>query len=211
MRNQMAFQKREIRTKVDGDRRPGIGERKLRESDVKFLIDYEGRIINNVEETFKGGFKFGGVSNFTFNGWTGHLGVIIGWLVGKRPRESRLQTNIGSGRADGFGNTMSGRNIFGTRGMGGARSGARRRPILLNTKGSESEGSDKVLRGKRDRVGTIAIIRRVDNEGYAIHQHFMNIEDNTGVSVTTERVPFRNRRSIRGGGRKDFNRRRGGT
>ena len=175
-----------------------------------FLINNEGRMINSVEETFQGGFNFGGIGNFTFNGWTGHLGVIIGWLVGKRTRESRLQTNIGSGGADGFGNTMSGRNIFGTRGVGGAHSGARRRPILLNTKGSESVGSDKVLRGKRDRVGTIAIIRRVNNEGYAIHQHFMNIEDNTGVSVTTERVPFHNRRSIRGG-RKDFNRRRGGT
>ena len=81
----------------------------------------------------------------------------------------------------------------------------------MNTKGSESEGSDKVLRGKRDRVGTIAIIRRVDNERYAIHQHFMHVEDNTVVSVTTERVPFRNRRSIRRGGRKDFNRRGGGT
>ena len=97
-----------------------------------FLIDSEGRMINSVEKAFsKAVFNFGGISNFTFNGWTGHLGVIIGWLVGKRTRESRLQTNIGSGRADGFGNTMSGRNIFGTRGVGGARSGAWRRPIFV--------------------------------------------------------------------------------
>ena len=43
--------------------------------------------------------------------------------------------------------------------------GARSRPVLLYAKGGESKGRDEVLRGKRDSVGAIAIIRRVDNEG----------------------------------------------
>ena len=187
--NKMAFQKRDIGAKVDGDRWPGIGERKLGESDVMFLIDNEGRMIDSVEETFQSGFNFGGVGNFTFNGWTGHFGVIISWLVGERARESRLQTNISGGGADSFSNTMSGRNIFGTRGVRAAHSGARRGPVLLCTKGSKSKGSDKVLRGERDRVGAIAIIRRVDNEGDVICQHFVDIKDNTGISVTTECPP----------------------
>ena len=56
--NKMAFQKRDIRAKVDSDRWPRIGERKLGESDVMFLINNEGRMIDSVEETFQSGFNF---------------------------------------------------------------------------------------------------------------------------------------------------------
>ena len=166
--DKVAFQKRDIRAEVDGDRRPGISERKLGESNIMFLIDNEGRMINGVEEAFQSGFNFCGVGNFTFNGWAGHFSVIIGWLVGERARESRLQTSISGGGADGFSNTVSRRNIFRTRGVRSGIRGARRRPVLLYTKGSESKGSDEVLRGERDRVGAVAVIRRVDNEGDVI-------------------------------------------
>ena len=39
---QMAFQERDVRAEVNGDRGPGISERKLGESSVMFLIDNEG-------------------------------------------------------------------------------------------------------------------------------------------------------------------------
>ena len=130
--------------------------------------------------------------------WTAHFGVIISWLVGERARESRLQTSIGGGGADGFSNTMSGRNIFRTRGVRGARSGARRRPVLLYTKGVKVKAAMKYC-VERDRVGATAIIRRVDNEGDVIRQHFVDIKDNTSISLTTERVPPNNRKRIRVG------------
>ena len=60
---------------------------------------------------------------------------------------------------------------------------------MLYAKGGESKDRDEVLRGKRDSVGAIAIIRRVDNEGDVIREHFVDIKDNTSISVTTERVP----------------------
>ena len=126
-------------------------------------------------------------------------------------RESSLQASIGGGGADGFSNTLSGRNIFRTRRMRDGHRGARSRPGLLYTIGSESKGRDEVLRGKRDSVGAIAIIRRVDNEGDVIRQHFVNIKDNTSISVTTERVPSNDRKRIRGGGREDFDSGRGGA
>ena len=56
--DKMASQKRDIRAKVDGDRGPGISERKLGESNVMFLINSEGRMVNSVEETFQSGFNF---------------------------------------------------------------------------------------------------------------------------------------------------------
>ena len=91
--------------------------------------------------------------------------------------------------------------------------GARSRPGLLYAKRGESKGRDEVLRGERDSVGAIAIIRRVDNEGDVIRQHFVDIKDNTitSISVTTERVPSNDRKRIRGGGREDFNSGRGGA
>ena len=95
--------------------------------------------------------------------------------------------------------------------MRDAHSGTLRRPVLLYTEGSKSKGSDEVLRGERDRVGAIAIIRRVDNEGDVIRQHFVDIKDNTSISVTAEWVPSNNRKRIRGGRREDFNSGRGGT
>ena len=58
MCDKMAFQKRDIRAKVDGDRGPGISERKLGESNVMFLINNEGKMIDSVEETFQSGFNF---------------------------------------------------------------------------------------------------------------------------------------------------------
>ena len=105
-----------------------------------------------------------------------------------------MQANIGGGGADGFSNTMSGRNIFRTRRMRDGHRGARNRPGLLHAIGGESKGRDEVLRGKRDSVGAIAIIRRVDNEGDVICQHFVDIKDNTRISVTTERVPSNDRK-----------------
>ena len=86
----MAFQKRDVRAEVNGDRGPGISERELGESNVMFLIYSEGRMVDGGEETFQSSFNFGGVGNFTFNGWTGHLGVVISGLVGERARESSL-------------------------------------------------------------------------------------------------------------------------
>ena len=44
--------KMDIRAKIDGDRRSEIGERKVGESNVMFLINNEGRMIDRVEETF---------------------------------------------------------------------------------------------------------------------------------------------------------------
>ena len=85
------------------------------------------------------------------------------------------------------------------------------RPGLLYAKGVESKGRNKILRGKRDSVGAIAIIRRVDNEGDVIREHFVDIKDNTSISVTAERVPSNDRKRIRGGGREDFNSGRGGA
>ena len=91
--------------------------------------------------------------------------VIISGLVGERARESSLQASISRGAADGFSNTMSGRNIFRTRRMRDGHGGTRSGRGLLYAKGGESKGRNEVLRGKRDSVGAIAIIRRVDNEG----------------------------------------------
>ena len=78
------------------------------------------------------------------------------------------------------------------------------RPGLLYAKGVESKGRNEILRGKRDSVGAIAIIRRVDNDGDVIREHFVDIKDNTSISVTAERVPSNDRKRIRGGGREDF-------
>ena len=77
--------------------------------------------------------------------------------------------------------------------------------------GVESKGSNEILRGEGDSVGAIAIVRRVDNEGDVIREHFVDIKDNTSVSVTTERVPANDRERIRSGGREDFNSGRGGA
>ena len=118
-------------------------------------------------------------------------------MVGERAREGSLQASIGGGGADGFSNTMSGRNIFRTRRVRECHRGARSRPGLLYAKGGESKGRDEVLRGKRDSVGAIAIIRRVDNEGDVIRQHFVDIKDNTSIGGTTERVPSNNRKRIK--------------
>ena len=208
---QMAFQERDVRAEVNGDRGPGISERKLGESSVMFLIDSEGGMIDSGEETIQSGFNFRGVGNFTFNGRTGHLGVVISWLVGERARESSLQTSISGGGADGFSNTMSGRNMFRTRRMCNGHRGTRSRPSLLYSPGVESKGRNEILRGKRDSVGAIAIVRRVDNKGDVIREHFVDIKDNTSVSVTTERVPSNDRKRIRSGGWEDFNSGRGGA
>ena len=54
----MAFQKRDVRAEVNGDRGPGIRERKLGESNVMFLIYSEGRMVDGGEETFQSGFNF---------------------------------------------------------------------------------------------------------------------------------------------------------
>ena len=56
--DKMAFQKRDVRAEVNGDRGPGISERKLGESDVMFLIYREGRMVDGREETFQSGFNF---------------------------------------------------------------------------------------------------------------------------------------------------------
>ena len=56
--------------KVNRDRGPGIGERKLGWSDVMFLIYREGRMVDGREETIQSGFNFWGVGDFTFDGWT---------------------------------------------------------------------------------------------------------------------------------------------
>ena len=101
MCNEMTFHKRDIRTKVNRDRGPGIGERKLRESNVMFFIYREGRMVNGGEETIQSGFNLCGVGDFTLDGWTNHLGVIISRLIGERARESSLQASIGGGGADG--------------------------------------------------------------------------------------------------------------
>ena len=89
--------------------------------------------------------------------------------------------------------------------------GTRSRPSLLYSKGVESKGRNEILRGKRDSVGAIAIVRRVDNEGDVIREHFVDIKDNTSISVTTERVPSNDRKRIRGGRWEDFNSGRGGA
>ena len=204
-------QRPESRGEVNADRGPGISERKLGESSVMFLIDSEGGMINSGEETIQSGFNFRGVGNFTFNGRTGHLGVVISWLVGERARESSLQTSISGGGADGFSDAMSGRNMFRTRRMCNGPRGTRSRPSLLYSPGVERKGRNEILRGKGNSVGAVAIVRRVDNEGDVIHEHFVDIKDNTSVSVTTEWVPSNDRKRIRSGGWEDLNSGRGGA
>ena len=73
--DQMAFEKRDVRTEVNGDGGPRIGERKLGESYVMFFINDERRMIDSVEETIQSSFNFRGVGNFTFNCGTGHFRV----------------------------------------------------------------------------------------------------------------------------------------
>ena len=46
---QIAFQERDVRADVNGDRGPGISERKLGESSVMFLINSEGGMIDSGE------------------------------------------------------------------------------------------------------------------------------------------------------------------
>ena len=196
---QMAFQERDVRAEVNGDRGPGISERKLGESSVMFLIDSEGGMIDSGEETIQSGFNFRGVGNFTFNGRTGHLGVVISWLVGEKARESSLQTSISGGGAD-FSDDMSGRNMFRTRRMCNGPRGTRSRPSLLYSPGVERKGRNEILRGKGNSVSAVAIVRRVDNQGDVTHEHFVDIKDNTSVSVTTEWVLSNDRKRIRSGG-----------
>ena len=164
----MAFEKRDIRAKVNGNRGPGIGERKLGESDVVFLIDGERWMVNSVKETFQSGFNFRGIGDFTLNGGAGHFSVIISGLVGERARKGRLQPNISSGGANSFSDAMGGGNIFRARGVLCMLGGARVRPILLNAKGSKSECHNEVASRERYSVGAIAIIRRVEDKGDVI-------------------------------------------
>ena len=142
----MTFQKWDVRAEVNRDRGPGISERKLGESNVVVLIDRERRMVNGREGTIESVFNFRGVGDLTFDGWTSHLGVVISRLVGKRARESSLQASIGSGGADGFSNTVSGRNIFRTRRMRNGHGGTGSRPGLLGAKGGEGEGRNEILR-----------------------------------------------------------------
>ena len=60
---------------------------------------------------------------------------------------------------------MSGRNIFRTRRLRDGHRGTGSRPGLLYAKRGEGKGRNEVLRGKRDSVGAITIVRRVDNKG----------------------------------------------
>ena len=140
---QMAFQERDVRAEVNGNRGPGISERELGESGVMFLIDSEGGMIDSGEETIQSGFNFRGVGNFTLNGGTGHLGVVISWLVGERARESGLQTSISGSGADGFSDTMSGRNMFRTRRVCNSLRGTGSRPSLLYSPGVEEKAAMK--------------------------------------------------------------------
>ena len=95
--------------------------------------------------------------------------------------------------------------------MRGVHRRARSRPGFLYAKGGESKGGDEVLCGKRDSVGAIAIIRSMDNEGDVIRQHFVDIQDNTSISVATERVSSNDRKRIGGRRREDFNSGGGGA
>ena len=76
----------------------------------------------------------------------------------------------------------------------------RSRPSLLYSPGVERKGRNEILRGKGNSVSAVAIVRRVDNQGDVIYEHFVDIKDNTSVSVTTERVPSNDRKRIRSGG-----------
>ena len=75
----------------------------------------------------------------------------------------------------------------------------------------ERKGRNEVLRGERNSVGAVAIVRRVDNQGDVIHGHFVDMKDNTSVSVATEWVSSNDRKRIRSGGWEDLNSGRGGT
>ena len=88
--DEMTFEERDVRTEINRDGRPGVGERKLGKGDVMVLINREGRMIKGVEEMVKGSFNFRGVGNFTFDGWASHLNVIISRLVGEGAREGSL-------------------------------------------------------------------------------------------------------------------------
>ena len=92
-----------------------------------------------------------------------------------------MQTSISGGGADGF--SDAGRNMFRTRRMCNGPRGTRSRPSLLHAPGVERKGRNEILRGKGNSVGAVAIVRRVDNEGDVIHEHFVDIKDNTSVSA----------------------------
>ena len=87
--------------------------------------------------------------------------------------------------------------------MQSARSGARRRSVLLYTKGVKVKAAMKYC-VERERVGATAIIRRVDIEGDVICQHFVDIKDNTSISSQQQK-------KNQGGRWKDFNSGRDGT
>ena len=69
--------------------------------------------------------------------------------------------------------------------------GTRSRQVCCTPQGWKEKA--EILRGKGNSVGAAAIVRRVDNEGDVIHD-FVDIKDNTSVSVTTERVPSNDRK-----------------
>ena len=88
--------------------------------------------------------------------------------------------------------------------VGGSHGGAGGRPGLLHAEGSKSEGGNEVLRGERDSVSAVTVIRGVHHEGDVVREHFMDIKDDTRVRGTTEGVRTGNRKRIRSGGREQL-------
>ena len=177
---------------------------------VRWNIDWKETATAREQVCYQMAFQDRGVGNFPLNGGTGHLGVVISWLVGERARESGLQTSISGGGADGFSDATSGRNMFRTRRVCNSLRDTGSRPSLLYSPGVERKGRDEILRGKGNSVGAVAIVRRVDNQGDVIHKHFVDIKDNTSVSVTTEWVPANDGKDQEWGW-EDLNSGRGGA
>lgn len=80
MGNNMAFEEWNIRSEVNGDGRPGIGEGKLGESVVLIFIKREGGVSKGMEEVTEGRLNFGRVDDFALDGRPCHFNIVISRL-----------------------------------------------------------------------------------------------------------------------------------
>ena len=77
------------------------------------FIDRKRGMRKGVKKLIKGGFDFRGVGDFTLHIRSCHFDVIVSRLGWRRAGECGLQTDIGSGGANSFSNTIRGGNIPG--------------------------------------------------------------------------------------------------
>lgn len=201
----VAFKEGDVGSEVNCDGGPRVGKRELGKGDVMVFVKRERGMIKGMKEMMKGGFHFGGVGDFTFDGRSSHFDVIIRRLSGGWAGEGSLQTDIRCCRANRFINAVGRWNISRTRRVSSRHRRAGSGPSLLHTESSKGKGSDKVLRSKRDSVSAVTVIRRVSYEGDIVMEHFVYIKNDTCICSATERVWTCNREGIRGWGGEQLN------